>query len=300
MSIPPYVLEESNLSRAWVKVIFKLLNPGVTEISPLVVTIDLPQGKAIEIPEVKALIDDRLGKFGIPLCDTTANTIFPHTLWTPEKDRQELYQRYLQILPKLKKYPCNRYGLYFERLIAHSGAGGGKENQLEHILRTWDGGNHRRSALQADVFDVALDHTHQRQRGFPCLQNVTFAPGPEGLTVCGFYAIQNIFDRAYGNYLGLYRLGKFMSQEMGIPLCRLRCTTNFAVLGKPKKGDLSELKKELLGLIKQSEPISGDGSGSLRLEHEGFTLLDDRVEELMNDRSFDDGLLEKEEYAKTR
>ena len=32
----------------------------------------------------------------------------------------------------------------------------------------------------------------------------------------GFYATQYVVERAYGNYLGLCRLGEFMAHEMGL------------------------------------------------------------------------------------
>ena len=37
-------------------------------------------------------------------------------------------------------------------------------NQLEHIIQTWHKGNHRRTALQAGLFDPLKDHTDQPVR----------------------------------------------------------------------------------------------------------------------------------------
>ncbi len=50
------------------------------------------------------------------------------------------------------------------------------------------------------------------------------------------YVTQYMFQRAYGNYLGLSRLGRFMAHEMGLRLDRIICIATPAVIGsKPKK-----------------------------------------------------------------
>jgi hypothetical protein len=83
----------------------------------------------------------------------------------------------------------------------------------------------RRSALQLAVFDAARDHSKAAQLGFPCLQHVTAAPTAEGLCINGFYATQYVVERAYGNYLGLCRLGRFLAHEFEMPLARMTCFT---------------------------------------------------------------------------
>jgi hypothetical protein len=249
MKSEPYVLVEENLSHAWARVMLHLLSKGVSEVSPLVVNIHLTNNQPVEAEAVRALADIELAKFGKPLCETTAGTIFPKSLWTPAAGPEALFTRYDRILPRLRKCPLNHYGIYFERLIKH----GGSVNQLDHILKTWKKGNHRRSALQALIFDPSRDHTDQRMRGFPCLQQVMFVPEPDGLVVSGVYGVQYIFDRAYGNYLGLCRLGQFMAHEMGLPLIRLQCVTTIAELGTPNKAQLQPLAAALNDLVPDAE-----------------------------------------------
>src|SRR3546814_7420399 len=72
----------------------------------------------------------------------------------------------------------------------------------------------------ATTFDPGRDHVASAQLGFPCLQQVSFEPTTAGLVVNAFYATQQVFDKAYGNYLGLAQLGAFMAHEMDIPLAR--------------------------------------------------------------------------------
>ena len=238
-----------------------------------------------------ALLDDALGAGAKGFsCNEVANTIFPDSLWNPRAGIGEvtlglvvghtrvlttfglglfgsrlrlgfqrrhgfpyrLPQRYRRIMPRVLRDRRNRYGVYFQRLIAygHDDTYNGGVNQLEHVIQTWRGGNHRRSALQAAIFDPTKDHTNQRMRGFPCLQQVAFAPqDADGLMVTGLYATQYMFERAYGNYLGLCRLGRFMAQEMGKQLTQVTCVASPANGGNKTKSYLRELARDVEGIL---------------------------------------------------
>ena len=156
--------------------------------------------------------------------ETVARTIFPLGLWNRNANRADLYRRYQAILPKLHKCPLNHRGIYFERLIQYQmdKKGTAFTNQLEHVITTYVAKkNHRRSGLQASLYNPFIDASHSRRLGFPCLQQIAFIPC-EGhkLAVLGFYPVHYIFERAYGNYLGLAYLGRFMAKEMGLRLDR--------------------------------------------------------------------------------
>ncbi|MGH9204845.1 MAG: thymidylate synthase, partial [Vicinamibacterales bacterium] len=160
---------------------------------------------------------------------SVSNTIFPNSLWNPAAPAKQLYDRYKAILPRLiKASRKNQRGLYFERLT--SGGPPGKENQLDFILSTYKGrAGVRRSALQLAIFDATRDHSTAAQLGFPCLQHVTIAPTAEGISLNAFYATQYVVERAYGNYLGLCRLGRFVAHELGKPLVRMTCFTGISL-----------------------------------------------------------------------
>ena len=236
MSTSPLVIVESNLSVAWGKAFLRVFDSG--EIAPLVVVIEYLNNQEVpEVPSIRSALELALGADEkAASCEETANTIFPNSLWNPQDDRHSLYTRYNKIFPRIRKHRRNRNGVYFRRLTAFGNNGDeGGVNQLEHIISTWNAGNHRRTALQAAIFDPTRDHTNQRQRGFPCLQQVAFARTQgDGLAATGFYATQYIFGRAYGNFLGLCRLGRFMAREMGLTLSRVTCIATPAVRGKTK------------------------------------------------------------------
>lgn len=257
MTVKHYI-ENENLSRAWARAFLATMEQR--EILPLIVTVTgFADGRPQEDANIRRLLDVELTTRCKQPCHTVANTIFPASLWSPSTPRHQLYDRYNKILPRLKKKArVNRNGLYFERLIAH---GSTRVNQLEHVIETWQRGDHRRSALVAAVLDPACDHTHQRQRGFPCLQQVSFTPeGTNGLAITGFLSTQYLFARAYGNYLGLCRLGEFLAHELGLTLCRMTCIAGVGVRDVSKR-NVRELASKLeSALDADSRPLPPVGS----------------------------------------
>ena len=248
-------VSDDNVSLAWAKAFMAVMKPGVEAIMPLTVTVTgLNNGYVPETAGVREALDDCMTENGVSICATVASTIFPRSLWNPALARDALRRRYLNILPKLKKHRANMYGLYFERLVAF---GPRQIDQLDHIITTYKRGNHRRSALQAAVFDPAADHSHQRQRGFPCMQQLTFVPfGDDELAITGFYATQWLFERAYGNYLGLCHLGQFMAHELGLRLSRMNCVAGVALRGDTAKERLTRLARHLEGVLARARPGS--------------------------------------------
>jgi thymidylate synthase len=242
----------NNLSVAWAESFLESIKPGVTEIRPLTITITgFENGIIPEIIEIRNILDASLSAAGKYTSATTANTIFPISLWNPKRSPQELYDRYNRILPILKRLDRhNMYGLYFERLIAY---GDIHHNQLEYIIKTYKSGNHRRSALQASIFDPLKDQKNQRQRGFPCLQQIAFIPNSElkEMDVHGFYATQYLYERAYGNLLGIARLGYFVAHELEFKLARVHCTASIAKYGNVQRSNLRELEDNLFEIIKK-------------------------------------------------
>lgn len=223
-----------NISLAWANAFIECYKAPGGVLHSAVVRMNTDGDKVShETPELRQIVETQLRSLlkksvKKSVVETVAGTIFPESIWKLAKgDRQELYKEYERMLPFMKRDPANRNGMYFERLIAYPSGDGKTVRQLEHIINTFKKGNHRHSALQAGIFDPRKDHSNARQLGFPCLQQVVFYPngsnGKGGLSVIAFYANQTLAEKAYGNYLGLYRLGSFMAQEMGIKMKELVC-----------------------------------------------------------------------------
>lgn len=232
-----HYIEERNLSLAWGRALRVASAPGRAEITPLIVSVTGFDnvGHFEEEPGIRKALDGVLSGADKQTIDTVAGTIFPKSMWNPSAPRNQLFERYRKIAPCLRHASeQNRRGIYFERMIA--GGPKGKENQLDFSISTYLAREGvRRSVLQIGVFNPALDHSAAAQLGFPCLQHVTFAPVKgEGLFVNAFYATQYLVERAYGNYVGLCRLGVFVGHELGMPLVRMTCFTGIAECEMPK------------------------------------------------------------------
>lgn len=256
-STPHYIID-TTLSRAWAHGLLALLRPGEDYISPLTISVTGLAGRdldAYEEPAIQQALEHTLAALNKPTTRTVANTLFPQSLWNPAAEREMLFRRYTAIAPHLKKAcPANRYGLYFDRLIAY---GHDEVNQLDRIIQLYRCGTHRHSALQAAILDPAKDITSQPMRGFPCLQQVAFKVlHDRHLIITGFYATQYFVERAYGNYVGLCRLGRFMAHEMGLELVQMNCIASVAQLGDDvSKGDLTGLQHQLSSILSAQQML---------------------------------------------
>jgi len=258
----PCFVTACNLSVAWYSAFNASAGPGVKAFAPLVVTVTgFKGGEPEEVVGVRSVVDGALAAYAKekdkkrastketdPLtCQTVANTIFPRPLWTPGVDRNALYSRYSAMLSRLKRRGSPR-GLYFERLINY-GRGPENGNQLENFIQAYKQNVRRRSAFQATICDPERDSTHQPLLGFPCLQQIALIPEGNTLSITGFYGTQYLFERAYGNYLGLCWLGHFLAHEMGLSLNRMTCIAAYAPFSAGTRERARQLANEVASLL---------------------------------------------------
>jgi hypothetical protein len=226
-------VSSSSLSEVWVEATKLASNSENREVRALIATVtDLADGVIKEDAEVRERLDHSLRANDMACVETVAGTIFPRSLWNPSSPRSSLFARYTRIFPRVKRDPKNRRGTYFQRMIGYPSLDKGNFNQLEQVISTYVGGNHRRSALQASIIIPNIDLNDARVLGFPCMHQVAFLPETKNQTirVVGFYPMQYLYERAYGNYLGLIRLGQFMAKEMNLQLEAMSCVSVVAKL----------------------------------------------------------------------
>ena len=254
----PILIDQPNLSLAWAEAFLAIRATSGHRLAPLTVSFEGFAGRVIaEHLPIRVALDAVMMDAGMQKVQTVANTIFPHALWRQAKgDRQALYAAYRENLPEYVAMEPhkNRKGLYFGRLIAYdldhktgerlpyipADAIPQHGNQLEFIIQRCKKGV-RVSEFQMSVFDPARDHTKAAQIGFPCLQHLTFVPSfSDGtLMLNAFYATQQLFAKGYGNYLGLARLGLFVSDQVGLSLARVTCFVGVEKMeSKPHAGPL--------------------------------------------------------------
>ena len=244
-----HFVEERGVSLAWGRALQTVARRGRSEMVPLTVAITGADAEQVlsEHQVIRDELDRVLETRRKQTVETVANTIFPDSLWNRARPRQELFDRYMAIYPRLRrKWRANSHGTYFQRIVAN----GRKDapNQLEFALSAFRAGM-RRSVLQVGVFDPRKDHSAAIRSGFPCLQHLSFAPDKAGnLSVNAFYASQFMVERGYGNYLGICRLGRFVAHELDIPLTRVTCHIGVAMLDGTKRsvaGVLAAVEAEI-------------------------------------------------------
>jgi hypothetical protein len=252
-------INDSTISGAWSQAFLQMMKPGVTEVAPMVVSINFNSTDCFDDDVVaESLLDAAVARLKmsdtkyskLQSVSTVASTIFPISMWNPSApdNAEKLFKRFDKAWPRIKKCKQNRRGSYFRRMTAFRNRGTSDEpiNQLRQVVETYKSDIHRRSALQASIFDPAFDHVKSRQLGFPCLQQVAFSPlGKTELRLTAFYANQYVFDRALGNYLGLCRLGKFMAAQLDLRFTGMTCIASVSQLGTPGKTILRPLEQQV-------------------------------------------------------
>lgn len=252
----PHVIESSNLSLAWGRVFLDALAAPSRNRPPVVLSL---AGFSGQLPDedasIRQAVDEALLRCKKNTVAVSGMTIFPYDLWQHRK--RPAWDKFHPLcverfFPRLKACNArNRLGTYFERMMNFTGQRGEAAktvDQLGFIIdlltksRKWP----RQSALQLSCFDPAKDHTGQPVRGFPCLQQIGLShDGDSRLALHAFYPTQYIFDRGYGNYLGLCHLGSYIAHQTGLTFVRLNCYIGEPHLGDVRKRDVAELKSAI-------------------------------------------------------
>jgi hypothetical protein len=274
--------EESDLAAAWAKAYLLMRTIRSREVSPFAVSVHSPSGieapNSLEHPMVRAL-DACLKNDGedYQSVEMVAFTLFPERTWQLSGgDRAEFYREAMRNLRTFATWEPtkNRGGMYHGRLFgfgvdhktsrtlgykaakAMEEAGG---NQVEHIIRQLTKSVERgrtvaRMQLQAATFDPMRDLTTSGQPSFPCLQHIAFNTDIENgnLELSAFYATQQLYVKAYGNWLGLCRLGTFIAGQSGLKLTRFTCFAGVQKMDKSAKAG-----PERAALIREARAAAG-------------------------------------------
>ena len=246
---PRDLIERPTLSEAWLVALRTLAARGQDPGSPLTVSFTNfdKNGLPIELRAIRECLDRELAKHRKMTVEISAAMIFPFGSLQLLEMRlmrivsiTELAEYYRQrVYPRLRarNRRANGKGTYFLRMI-NFGAdpkddNSAGENQLAKLLTIWQSNDRIvQSALQVAIRDPKQDLTRNPRPFFPCLQQASFAYGPQNrISVTGYYPTQYIFDRAYGNYLGLAHLGWFVARAMKKRLARVNCICAHPLIG---------------------------------------------------------------------
>lgn len=157
-------------------------------------------------------VDERLS--------VVANVLFP-TIGNPG-NRADLYRRHAELLRRARrrrKLHSSWGSTYFERLLDFNGSG----NQLDGAIRAFNQWrNHPKAAVVMHLSCPTSDSL--RPRGSPCLQYLQLLYSESNaLDLVAVYRNHDFLKKAFGNFIGLGRILRFLSRETGIQSGRIVC-----------------------------------------------------------------------------
>lgn len=244
-----------SMSEAWLRTVTAVnLAPG-RRYHHTVTRIARP---AAERTEVRAAADWLSAELDYPTIDTVANTIFPQAVAETSDDHEELTDRYRAMYDTIRALDkANRKGTYFGRLVSYP-TERGSHDQLAELIRKLNveislpGPKSARYEIGTDVpggadgdeipsepegchsVPVYAVERDRSPMGFPCLSFCSFQLDGDALHMIAHYRRQHLIERGYGNYLGLARLLRHVSEAVGLQLGQLMVVAGVVTVDAPK------------------------------------------------------------------
>ena len=162
----PVVIDDTNLSRAWARLLLQILDNAGRTVAPLILSLCvLPQtAPPFEAPAVRQALDLLLKRKGRKVVETSRSRSSHSGSGDVARRPGPPFRPLSRDIPRWQAMnrKANGRGLYFERMIMY-GRGPCDGNQLEWILSQFNSRTGvRRSMLQATTFDPGRRPRRQR------------------------------------------------------------------------------------------------------------------------------------------
>jgi len=209
------LIRARSLTDVWIGGLETLLRAPSTEVYDLLIEASEPT----DISDgVIAVADGYFRRNNLQLTSTVANTIFPAHLAAQSTDRASFYERYLKMVPRLKRRSRrNRRGIYFERLINYPlQPDATRSNQLELVI---DDLNRRsRTAPRRHIYEMQIFAPGKDRwpMGFPCMSSLSLHLEDGALRLAATYRNQFWIERGLGNLVGLSHLQQYVAEQAGL------------------------------------------------------------------------------------
>jgi thymidylate synthase len=216
----PHVIEAENIKIAYCQAI-EFLSLNHWEYFNLIVQISNPI--AYNSKDLKEFTDF-YKLIGCKSPKIVASTIFPEGMYQAVNSRDELYRKYkTRLFPKAKR---GKWGTYFDRMINYK-QNSTSVNQLENIITKINS----RSTDQKAAYTIYIQYPGSettRKMGAPCLNYIAIQIKSGQIGILAVYRNHDFLTRAFGNYLGLCNLIKFISLETSKEIGMLTCISSHA------------------------------------------------------------------------
>lgn len=173
-----------------------------------------------EVHEVTAVIDQLGRDLGLKSTMENANAIWPVFFARPERDAAAIFSDIKRFaVPAIRAACPTHHDSYIERLIAwRSREEAEPVPQLQRVLdrlkKEVGSRAPKSSAYEISIFSPGLDAGYM---SFPCLSHLSlkYDHARAQVHLTAVYRNHTYLSHAYGNYVGLGRLMKFVCEQVG-------------------------------------------------------------------------------------
>jgi thymidylate synthase len=253
MNRPIFICEDS-FQIAWAKAIRELcINHW--DAWNIIVQIDNPESfnRNIHSQLEKFVKKYKTKENGLISPNHVAHTIFPQRFFMKGITRERLYAKYWRFFNRPREKPRHGWGTYFARMISYS-TQDGNIDQLGNIISSIN----NRPKNYGSSYTIIIPYPHKdskKTRGAPCLNYITIqtenAHKPKKTKIINMLAVYRNHDftnRAYGNYLGLCNLLRYIACETNSQTGTLTCVSSHTSV--PKYGStLFGIANNILGVV---------------------------------------------------
>jgi thymidylate synthase len=234
----------NNLSDGWLDAVRvvnsvpsrKLVHLLVRILDPMVESVDIRGHAQWLIDEWNSTHAERRHLYDV---ESTRNTIFP-AVWAnrnPEPEDLAAYYRDRYTKDGLLGFSNNSRGTYFGRIVAYPrGAGQEPGDQLSSTVRKLRNeirsGRPKSSRYEINIYCEQVDTSPM---SFPCLAHLSVHLHERKLHMQAIYRNEYLVGRAYGNYLGLAELQRYMARASGVEVGELMVTIGHVELDGSKR-----------------------------------------------------------------
>jgi thymidylate synthase len=211
---------------------------------------------SVEIPELRALADGLATAAGLQQVKTVASTLFPAAWARRYPEPSVLSSHYRTLYPRIQRATRkNRDGTYFGRITAYPRADNEAPfDQLTNTvtkLRQTRGGRSLSSQYEISIWRPG---DLPQGMGFPCLAHLSLHREDGRLHLTAYYRNQYLIERAYGNYLGLAGLQRYIATATKLALGELVVIAGHAEIDNHSGVGLRAVDR----VLAQSQPFLPD------------------------------------------
>ncbi len=232
-------VEVGSISEGWLQGTAAVLAARGRHINHLFIRMRQP------LPEVEAIrtaFDALLVEFDHQPIDEVRNTIFPVETAEDTDGPAELAADYVEHYDFIKRLG-SEHGTYFGRVVAHPRAGGEAGPQLEHTIEKLERaktGKRWKAIYEVNIYSE--EHDRNIKRGFPCMSHLAFQLDGERVDCLATYRSHDMIKKAYGNYLGLAELQRYVADQSGFEPGELSVLAGHAAIEGLNRAQLDELR----------------------------------------------------------